>query len=94
MRDRVCNAPLRRRRAAAEQSRKLQCGCRDPWTCRHYESTTGLNTVDTYAAAARHLLSSGLTPALDLDAMRVLWRRSREGRALVEEITTYWEVTA
>ena len=50
--------------------------------------------VDAYRDTALMLLASGYTPAPNLPAMRVLWRRGGQDRALVQRISENWEVAA
>jgi hypothetical protein len=83
-------AAWKRRHAAARRLEPLESGLVDPWMARLDERPS----ADTYAAAARHLLEHGLTPAPDIEAMRTLWRRSQEDRELVRTISSRWEMSA
>jgi len=87
-------AGLHRRRTAAQDMRSLHCGCRDPWTCRHYDEPVLLTDqfVDGYRDACEHLLAEGLTPAPNLDALRVMWQRRGEEQRLAIRIAEAWEV--
>jgi hypothetical protein len=91
-----CNAPLRRRRAAAIEARLLACGCSDPWTCKHYQSVSEVSDVqvDAYRDTALTLLALGYTPAPNIPAMRVLWRRGGDDQRLVRKISQTWVVAA
>jgi hypothetical protein len=81
-----------RRHASARRLEPLDCGRHsDPWVC---DCVTSRYSVDSYAAAARHLLAGGLTPAPDVEALRVLWRRSQADRDLVQAISALWEVAS
>lgn len=84
-----------RRRAAAQRLPVLECGCRDPWTCRCClgEQPSRL-AVDAYRDAAIMLFGQGMTPAPRIPEMRALWRRGGEDRLLVEKISLRWEVAA
>jgi len=76
-----------RRREAAKRLPPLECGCRDPWPCRcHGPTVESDNQIDGWAAAARHLALNGLLPVLPVEAMRALWRRGGDDRALVVSI--------
>ncbi|MGW4581949.1 hypothetical protein ACWELP_24970 [Rhodococcus aetherivorans] len=80
---------LDRRRAAACRVPALACGCTDPWTCRcDRESTLTEQRVDAHRAAAMHLLDAGLMPLVPVDALRELWRRGGEDRALAVHLGT------
>lgn len=86
-------AGLRRRRDAAHRLPSLDCGHRDPWTCRHHDDgPPSERLADSYADAARHLDALGLCPYPFLPEMRVLWRQSDDDRRLVREITERWAV--
>lgn len=86
---------LRQRRAATCRLPVLDCGHHaDPWTCRHDPVTLTDQDVDGYRDAAQHLLACGLTPAPDLIAMRVMWRRGGADRDLVRAIAERWETAA
>ena len=76
--------------------RPLWCGCRDPWTCRHYDEPKPLTDhgVDAYRAAALALIEAGCCPAPNIDALRALWRRGGADRELVLEISQRWVVAA
>jgi hypothetical protein len=47
-----------------------------------------------YRRACGHLLAAGLLPAPCLPELQVLWGGSREERALVQEISSRWEMTS
>ena len=85
---------LRQRRDAASRLPVLDCGHRDPWTCRHDPVTVTDRYIDGFRDAAKHLLASGMTPAPDLTAMRALWRRGGAERDLVRAIAERWEIAA
>ncbi|KAA1249805.1 hypothetical protein F0Q45_13045 [Mycobacterium simiae] len=86
-------AGLHRRRAHAYRVPRCDCGCPDPWTCRcdnHDEVTE--QYVDGYRDAAQHILDAGLTPAPNVRAMRVMWRRGGSEQRLAQRISEPWEV--
>ena len=87
---------LRRRRQAADDMRRMDCGCTDPWPCRHSDQTTVLSEhqIDAYRAAAQTLLENGLTPAPNVECLRALWRRGGKDRMLVRDISQRWVVAA
>lgn len=87
---------LRRRRQAADDMRRMDCGCTDPWPCRHFDEPVMLSEhrVDAYRAAALTLLESGLTPAPNVECLRALWRRGGDDRKLVRDISQRWVVAA
>lgn len=85
---------LRQRRAAASRLPVLDCGHRDPWTCHHDQGDVTDRYVDGYRDAAQHLLATGMTPAPNLAAMRVMWRRGGGDRDLVRTVSGRWEVKA
>lgn len=89
-------AGLHRRREAAADLRPMLCGCRDPWPCRHYEEPVSITDqfVDGYRDACEHLLAEGLTPAPNVDALRVMWRRGGQEQRLAMRITELWEGVA
>jgi hypothetical protein len=89
---------LKRRRAAARRLAILDCGCSDPWGHDHEllldEKKVSDVELDAYRDTALMLLSVGLTPAPNLPAMRMLWRRGGADRDLVSQISSRWEVAA
>ena len=85
---------LRQRRSASARLPALDCGHRDPWTCRHDPAPVTDQYIDGFRDAALHLLASGMTPAPNLDAMRALWRRGGAERDLVRAIAERWEIAA
>ncbi|WP_204806461.1 hypothetical protein [Mycobacterium riyadhense] len=87
-------AGLHRRRAYADSARDLSCGCRDPWTCRHYDGPMKATTVTGYALAVEHLLDAGLAPAPFIPEMRAMWTQGSHARHLVQIIAERWEVAA
>lgn len=102
-------AGLRRRAEATYRLPVLECGHHaDPWVCRCHSSNSLTSAeiklsrpeavtdryVDGYRDAAQHLLDCGLTPAPNLPAMRLLWRRGGADRRLVREISERWELAA
>lgn len=90
-----CSTYLHRRKAAAQRLPSLECGCRDPWTCRCFGAgEPTLLQVDAYRDTAILLLSRGMTPAPRIPEMRVLWRRGGEDRLVVEAISSRWVVMA
>ncbi len=87
-------AAHRRRREAARRLPPLDCGCRDPWTCRHHDGPLSERQLDAYADAAEHLLTVGVTPAPNLPAMRRMWRRGGDELRLAVQIAQRWELAA
>lgn len=86
---------LARRRVASRRVEPLDCGCIDPWLCRHPEDDPPPDRmVDAYLCAVAHLDSVGLLAAPRLPEMRMLWRRGRTERRLVGEIASAWELAA
>jgi hypothetical protein len=86
---------LHRRRIGAARSEPLDCGHRDPWTCRHYDAPESPErNADGYYATAQRLLAAGLLPAPNLPAMRLMWRRDVEQRELARYIAERWGVAA
>jgi len=73
---------LRRRRAAADGLSVLPSGKADPWT---YEPPTS-----GYEQAAEHLLELGLTPAPNLEGLRVMRNRGGHQRRAAETISERW----
>jgi len=74
MRD-YCNAPLRRRREAANRSVPQACGCHDPWTCKHYSDRYVTDKeAEAAVAAIDHLDMVGTPGLLDIDTCQALWR--------------------
>lgn len=88
-------AQMKRRQYIAIRSAPLNCGCRDPLVCRcgRPDEVTE-QYVDGYRDAAHHLLSQGLTPAPNIAAMRVLWRRGGDEQRLAVRLSELWEVAA
>jgi hypothetical protein len=76
---------LRRRRASGRLM-PLDCGCRDPWTCRCTRPPLSENFIDAGAQAAQHLLDVGYPPLLELDVLRALWRRGGDDRQLAQQL--------
>ncbi|MCV7237706.1 hypothetical protein [Mycolicibacterium celeriflavum] len=87
---------LRRRRAYAHTCRFISCGrCTDPWTCRCWNPDEITDRyVDGYRDAAQHLLDQGLTPAPNVLALRVMWRRGGDDQRLARRVAERWEVAA
>lgn len=87
-----CHGPVcwTRRHEAAVRLPQLDCGCADPWTCRHsIVPALSDNQIDGYADAARYILeTTGCTPILPLDVVRALYRRGGQDRALAEKLRT------
>jgi hypothetical protein len=83
---------LRARRQASYRLAPLDCGCRDPWPCRHTEPPPSERQADAYRDAVLHLTGLGLTPAPRLPEMRDLWRRGPAERRLIGELATRWEL--
>ncbi len=87
-------AGIHRRRAYADnKARLLACGnCTDPWTCRCYLKNEITDQYLTgYRSAAIHLLDQGLTPAPNIEAMRILWRRGGDDQRLAARLAELWE---
>jgi hypothetical protein len=90
-------AGLRRRHDAAQRLIILDCGCSDPWPCRHFRESASEASeaeVDAYHKTALLLLAEGYTPAPDIRAMRALWRRGGAARDVVRRISERWEIAA
>lgn len=75
-----------RRRDAAHRLPVLECGCVDPWRCRHHDGPPSEKMIDAAHQAAQHLLDHGLVALLDIDIQRRLWRRGGDDRRLVSEL--------
>ncbi len=77
------SAGLHRRRDAAHRLPPLDCGHRDPWTCRHHDrpSTRGVTE------AAEHLLAIGLPPLFDAATCRALWPADRGLAAILARLS-------
>lgn len=75
-----------RRRLAAARCVPLDCGCADPFRCAvaHRPPLTD-GQIDAWAAAARHLITAGLSPIVPIEELRAMWRAGRD-RHLAEEI--------
>lgn len=74
---------LHRRRAAAARCQPLECGCRDPWTCRHHDDDQDDdNQTEAAAQAGDYLLRHGLAPLYGVDRGRALWRAGRRDLAI------------
>jgi hypothetical protein len=66
---------LRRRRVASWRLPPLDCGCRDPWTCKHYrDAYISDKQADAAVAAIEHLDLVGTPGLLDVDTCRAMWR--------------------
>jgi hypothetical protein len=78
---------LPRRRATSWRLPVLQCGRSDPW----FYPEPGERG---YAAAAHHLLELGLTPAPSLDGLRLMWKRSGNGRRMAQVVAERWGLVA
>jgi hypothetical protein len=87
---------LRRRRESARRLAILDCGCSDPWGHRCHDTivTPTDIEVDAYIQTALMLLDLCMTPAPNIPAMRVMWRRGGADRRLVQRISSLWEVSA
>lgn len=83
-------AGLRRRRAATYRLPQLECGCVETWPHKCDSQEPSEQSVDGYAAAARHLLDYSLLPAPQLAEMRRLWNRKGRDRQLVQHIAERW----
>jgi hypothetical protein len=79
---------LRARRAATFRVERLSCGVHaDPWVCR-----CGLpDPASGYESAAVHLLELGLTPAMNHEGLRSMWRCGGQQRQAAELIAQRWE---
>ncbi len=73
-----------------------RCGCiRDPEHDVHRCSSEITDVmIDAYSAAAQHLLDHGVTPAPNVPAMRVMWRRGGADQRLARRISERWEMVA
>lgn len=82
MKGAYCNAPLKRRRAAERRLPPQECGCRDPWTCKHYrDSYVSDKQAAAAVAAIQHLGDAGMAGMLDRDTCRAMWRIGFRGLA-------------
>lgn len=72
----------RRRRAAAQRSAPLDCGCRDGWICRCTDHGISDIQADAVIAAAETLLALGAPGIFDADQCRAMWRRGRRDLAV------------
>jgi hypothetical protein len=79
---------IQRRRAAANRSVPLDCGCRDPWTCRCTEPPLSEKQINAGRAAALHILECGGVPLIEFEILRALWKRGGEDRELAEALHT------
>jgi hypothetical protein len=91
-------AAMRRRREASRRMPPMWCGCVDPLSPRHRDHNdehddddgdgpaTDDHELDSWVAAADHLIAAGLNPLVPLDTQRALWRRSRTDRHLIAQI--------
>lgn len=86
-------AGLHRRREASRRLPVLPCGHADPWRYHDADEITE-KYVDGYRDAAQHLIDVGLTPAPNLRAMRVMWRRGAGEQRLAVRLAERWEVAA
>lgn len=77
----------RRRHEAARRLLALESGRSDPW---RYPAPG----VDGYDDAAQHLLSLGLTPAPNHEALRAMWRRGGRSRRAAELVSERWDLEA
>jgi len=75
---------LARRRAATRRLAPLDCGCADPWTCRHPSEPLTERTVGAWRDAAVHLDGLGSVPAVPIEVLRAIWRRGGQDRVLAE----------
>jgi hypothetical protein len=83
-------AQERRRRAESWRLPLLECGHSDPLCLCGWPELT----LDSYEAAAQHLLDHDLTPHPDLPAMRAMWRRGGSSQRLAHRIAQRCEVIA
>jgi len=74
-----------RRHRASRRLPVLASGRADPW--RYPPATDG------YAAAARHLLEQGFTPAPNWEALRAMWKRG-DDRIVAELVAARWGIVA
>jgi hypothetical protein len=84
----VTVAGLRRRRSASWRLPPLDCRRRtaDPWLCRCNRPRLSEKMITAGADAARHLISVGCVPLLELDVLRALYRRGGNDRQLAREL--------
>ena len=82
------NGAWRRRCEAARRLPVLDCRCRtaDPWLCRCTRPPLSDRWVDAGAAAARHILETGLLPLLEDAVLHALHARGGDDRALAQEL--------
>lgn len=81
-----CNhyiASIGRRREASRRVQPLDCGCTDPWTCKHHNPVRDADRqAEAAIAAGDHLLHHNLGPLYDVDTGRALWRAGRRDLAV------------
>ncbi|WP_460358920.1 hypothetical protein, partial [Mycobacterium sp. ZZG] len=71
-----------RRHEASQRVAPLDCGCRDPWICRHTDPPLSDQALDGWRDAALRLLFDGLIPLLPIEVRRALYRRGGPDRVL------------
>jgi len=90
----VAHHYLQLRRRGSARLPALNCGDRDPWTCRGHRRPA--SDPDLLAAVATHLLTTTGGPGMghDADAARLLWRRGGAAARLAEQINALGGVAA
>lgn len=79
---------LQLRRQAAMLCVPAECGCVDPWTCRCKQKkvTVTDHELDGWRDTIAMLLDKGMTPLLDVEILRALWRRGGIDRRLAQAV--------
>ncbi len=82
------NSPMdgiTRLRRIHSRTTPLDCGCK--WQCWCTAPPLTDRQLDGWAAAARHVIfTTGKTPILPVEVLRVLWSRGGEDRYLAEKL--------
>lgn len=76
-------AACQRRCDAARRVTPLECGCRDPYTCRCRDTEPTPHQTEAAIQAAEYLLHHALVPIFSIDQGRALWRAGRRDLAVL-----------
>ncbi|MDT5348319.1 MAG: hypothetical protein QOH91_1606 [Mycobacterium sp.] len=66
---------MKRRQSESRRHISLDCGCRDPWTCRC-----------TQPPLSDKMIDAGGVPLLKIEVLQALWRRGGSDRQLAEQL--------